>query len=186
MRRLMNRLIVVLALITCVSGIQGHPKDVGQRQERNIFESVTLDLLQKTHVPLRLPSFIPDNVDEGSPIYAILESAEPASYEIQLAWTKDCKGGNACHYGTVRGSSKTLVEENRARVPVLLEGGIRGYFVDSQCGAHCDDSSIGWTEGEYHYAISLKAEKMETLLKVANSAIAAGHSKIDSNLSGAR
>jgi hypothetical protein len=138
-------------------------------------ESVRSVLLQKIRIPLRLPKFLPDSGDKEHPIFAILESENPSSYEIQLAWTNDCNGGNSCHYGTIRGSKVPLTEnEGRRKVPVRLRGGIKGYFVDTTCGAHCDDSTVGWIEGGYYYSVSLKAEKMEVLVRVANSAIANG------------
>jgi hypothetical protein len=138
------------------------------------FEGVTTILVKKTSVPVRLPKFLPDNGDKEHPIFAILESGDPSSYEIQLAWTNDCKGGNSCHYGTIRGSTTPLHEGNAVMAPVSLLYDIEGYFIDFTCGAHCDDSTVGWQEGGYYYSVSLKAEKMGVLVRVANSAIASG------------
>ena len=47
---------------------------------------------------------------------------------------------------------------------------VRG--IDFDCGAHCDDASLDWTEEGYYYGISLKAGDKKTLIRVANSAIA--------------
>jgi len=138
----------------------------------DIFGDVTPALLQKTRVPLRLPSYIPGSGDKEQPLYAILEVSESSRYEIQLAWDKNCLGGNACREGTIAGSVDPPVEEHRPRVPVTLKGGIRGYFIDTECGAHCDDSSVGWRQGGYYYSISVKAERKTTLIRMANSAIA--------------
>jgi hypothetical protein len=140
-----------------------------------ILSKVESVLLPETDVPLRWPGIIPAGEDEDNPLYVDLLSADRASYDIELGWVEGCTGGNACHYGTVRGSIAPLSENEGVRIPVKLSRGIRGYFIDSTCGAHCDDSAIGWTEGKYHYSISIKAEKKETLIKVVNSAIAAGH-----------
>ncbi len=138
----------------------------------DVFADVRPVLLQKTRVPLRLPSYNPFSGDKEQPIYAILEVAESSRYEIQLAWDKNCLGGNACHQGTIGGSANPLVKENGPRVPVTLQGGIRGYFIDAKCGAHCDDSSVDWRQGKYYYSISVKAGSKTSLIKMANSAIA--------------
>ncbi len=184
----MRQLLIVFAFF-CAYGIAGAPANKARGQATNyttinsgtegneIFKTVTPVLLQKTSVPLRLPGFIPDNGDKEHPLYAILESADHSSYEIQLAWTKDCNGGNSCHYGTLRGSATPLLEENKTRVTASLLHGIKGYFIAFICGAHCDDSSVGWFEGGYYYSISLKAEKIGTMVKVANSAIATRQTK---------
>jgi hypothetical protein len=125
---------------------------------------------RKSRVPLRLPSEIPDT----SELYAILESADIDGYEIQLALTENCAGGNACHAGYLSGSSKPLPKEDRQQHPVVLVHGIEGQFIEFTCGAHCDDSAIYWTEDGYHYAIGLKAGKESALIKLANSAINSG------------
>jgi hypothetical protein len=175
---------LALALITLSSG-QDHTPVKLEELKPNVGSSSTLEqtsifrklkpiLLQKTRVPLRLPSYVPEDGDKSHPIFAILQSAKDTDYEIELGWTEDCNGGNACHYGTIRGSTALLTEDEGNKVPVGLVGGIKGHFIDFTCGAHCDDSSVGWTEGGYHYSISLKAEKMATLIKVANTAILEG------------
>jgi len=45
-------------------------------------------LLRKTVVPLRLPQYVPNSDDKETPLYTILEVAEPERYSIQLAWIK--------------------------------------------------------------------------------------------------
>jgi len=146
-------------------------RDRSVRSPAAIFSKVESDLLDKTGVPLRLPSWIPDDGEKQHPLYAILQSASQTGYKIELAWTPDCSGGNNCHYGTVQGSISSIVENEGLKEAVSLEGGIKGYFIGFTCGAHCDDSAIGWSEGGYQYSISVKAEKKATLIKVANSAI---------------
>ena len=120
----------------------------------------------------------------ADPVAPSLVSTGPSDYEISLGWGIGCfspelrYGGGACHYGTIRGSSEALSENDGRRVPVRLVGGIRGYFVGFTCGAHCDDAAVDWTQGGYHYSISLKAGSKSDLIKVANSAIAQQRDKI--------
>jgi hypothetical protein len=172
--------------ITLALGLIGEGKSCGQSSRNafqetknatgtplapgDIFAPLRPSLTQKTAVPPRLPSFIPF-AQKKSRIYPILKSADQSGYDIELGWTGDCNGGNACHYGTVRGSSSELVENDGPRVPVKLDRNIEGYFIESTCDVHCDDAAVGWTEGNYHYSISLKAGKKDTLIKMANSAI---------------
>jgi hypothetical protein len=140
----------------------------------HIFNEVIPLLLKKTSVPLRLPEYVPDTDDKETPLYGILEVGEPERYSIQLAWIKNCTGGNACHVGYIGGSKTPFPREHKPEVPVTLRGGIKGSFIDSDCGAHCDDASLDWVEGGYYYGISLKAGNKKTLIRMANSAIQAG------------
>ena len=59
-----------------------------------IFERVLPRLRQKTRVPLRLPTYLATE-DETHPLHAIIETATPTRYQLQLAFTPDCTGGNA-------------------------------------------------------------------------------------------
>jgi hypothetical protein len=150
---------------------QASPKNVPAPQLRSndIFKEILPLLLRKTRVPLRLPEYVPNSDDKG--LYAILEVAQADAYSIQLAWAKDCEGGNACHVGYIGGSRTRPQPSDKPEVPVMLTGGIKGSFVDFECGAHCDDASIDWSEGEFYYQISLKAGDKETLVRMANTAI---------------
>jgi hypothetical protein len=55
--------------------------------------------------------------------------------------------------------------------PVKLERGITGYFIDAKCDRVCNDSTLTWQQGGYRYTVSIKAADVDTLRKVANSAI---------------
>lgn len=140
------------------------------------FGKLRAALHEQTDVPVRLPAFLP-YIDATNPIAASLVSTTSSSYEIALGWGEECffpgqrEGAGACHYGTIRGSTERLTENEGRRVPIVLVGGLHGYFIASTCGAHCDDAVIGWQESGYHYSISMKAESEKVLIKVANSAI---------------
>ena len=131
-------------------------------------------LLKVTKVPLRWPAFISTDINEGHPLYVNLVSESAADYKVELGWTEDCIGGSYCHYGTVRGSA-TPIAESDAAVQVKLRGGIAGYFIDVKCGAtRCNDAEVGWSEGEYHYLVSVRNGKKSDLIKIANSALLRG------------
>jgi hypothetical protein len=133
-------------------------------------------LQRETKVPVRWPNFIPAETSEERPLYVNLLAEGNDNYNMELGWTSDCIGGGYCHYGSIRASADAFPESNREQIAVKLLDGISGYFMDSTtCGPRCDDAAVGWSEGGYHYLISVKAEKKETLIKVADSAIASGH-----------
>jgi hypothetical protein len=143
----------------------------------HIFNEMLSVLFQKSSIPIRLPEYVPYSDDKETTLYAILEVTEPERYSIQSASLKDCEGGNACHVGYIGGSKTPFPPEDKPGVPVRLTGGIKGTFIDFDCGAHCDDASLNWTEGGYYYGISLKAGDKKTLIRMANSAIAAGRAE---------
>lgn len=141
-------------------------------EKHDVFYKVRPLLSKRTKVPLRLPIF-PKTGDDENSISASLGSVDESSYEIILGLGPDCLGETACRYGVVRGSSHVLEEEEGTRIPVKLLRGIHGYFIDARCNAHCSDSVVGWEENGYFYSIGIKAEKMNAIIKLANSAIAA-------------
>jgi hypothetical protein len=160
-----------IAQTALTSEPQSSPKNVPAPQLRSndIFKEIIPLLLQKTRIPLRLPEYVPYSDDKG--LYAILEVAQPDAHSIQLAWAKDCEGGNACHVGYI-GASKTRPQpSDKPELPVALTGGVKGSFVDFERGAHCDEASLHWSEGEFYYEISLKAGDKKTLMLMANTAI---------------
>ena len=136
----------------------------------SVFDHVVPLLREKSRVPLRLPTYLATE-DEEYPLYAIIETVTPSHYEIQLAFTKDCTGGNACRYGMVAGRTVRPTAKQERGKPVILARGITGYFVDAICGANCSDSTLSWKQDGYLYTVGIKAASIRTLIKVANSAI---------------
>jgi len=149
---------------------QSAPDD--ESKPDRIFKEIIPLLLQKTGVPLRLPAYVPDSNDKEHPLYAMVLVADQDHYAIQLAWRPDCEGGNACHVGYIDGSKTAPPHPDKDAAPVTLLGGIKGSFVGFDCGAHCDDASLDWSEGGFYYGISLRAGDKKTLVRMANSAIA--------------
>lgn len=135
-----------------------------------IFERTRQVLRQKTHVPLRLPTYLALE-EETHSLTAIIELATPTRYRLQLAFTPDCTGGNACRYGMVSGQAVGRKAKRMRGKAVKLAKGITGYFIDAECGANCSDSTLSWQQGGYRYMVGIKAASLEILRKVANSAI---------------
>jgi hypothetical protein len=137
----------------------------------SVFAPILQSLQAKTKVPLRLPGYLATE-NETHALYAIVESASVLGYEIQLAFSEDCSGGNVCHYGIVSGRAIGTKVNRPKGEKVPLANGLTGYFVDATCGATCSDSTLTWDQGGFRYTVGLKAEKLDTVKKVAESAIA--------------
>ncbi len=75
--------------------------------------------------------------------------------------------------GTTRALSQIEEEglADRPRTLVKLQQGFDGYFYRAVCFAYCSDSLIVWSEGRYHYIISLKAGRKTELIESATLAI---------------
>ena len=134
-----------------------------------IFGRILTSLKQKTKVPLRLPDYLATE-EETYPLYAIVESVSRTRYNLELGFTPDCSG-QACHYGTVSGEIiKSKFNHSGSKAVKMKQGSI-GYFFEGTCGASCADSDLVWEQKGYRYTVSIKAGNVETLTKIANSAI---------------
>lgn len=145
--------------------------DTGQQTSSSaaIFDKVLPQLRQRTRVPLKLPSYIAAE-SETNPLYAIITTATSGRYELDLAFTQNCGGANVCHYGIVSGTIAPGSKRPRGK-PVKLVRGITGYFIDAKCDRVCNDSTLTWQQGGHRYTVGIKAADLDTLRKVANSAI---------------
>jgi hypothetical protein len=150
-------------------------KEEPMSQQVRGYVAVQTKLSKLTRVPLRFPRSMPAWADEENPIFAIVESGDTSGYSVQLASSADCLGGNSCHIGQITGSIHAIPTNGGPKIPVTLRNGLKGYFIDTTCGAHCDDSEIQWSEGPYHYSVRFKALDKATLLRITNSAIPTGH-----------
>jgi hypothetical protein len=141
-----------------------------------VFREVEPLLRRESNVPPRLPRILPF-MDESHPIHAVLQSATTSGYSILLANAVPCEGANWCLYGTVRGGTQPLNREGKAgkAVPVLLLGGIKASFFDSECDTYCSQAYVEWQENGYYYSIGIKGPNpmKKALTKAANSAVEA-------------
>jgi hypothetical protein len=182
---MMKSLIRVIFLYSCL-GIIGLLLDTASAQQRAgtqpasapgasaVFQEVEPALRSDSSVPPKLPRFLPF-ADEAHPIHAVVQSATTSSYSILLANALPCDGANWCLYGTVSGSTQPISREGKAgkAVPVILQGGIKASFFDSECDTHCSQAYVEWQENSYYYSIGIKGPNpmRKTLIKVANSAV---------------
>lgn len=179
---------IVLVLFSCLSAIALLPDTLFAQQERDgkgtqkvsgpgtsvVFSEVEPALRKESSVPPMLPRLLPF-MDESHPIHAVLQSATTSGYSILLANALPCEGANWCLYGTVRGSAQPFSSEGKAgkAVPVLLRGGIKADFFDSECATYCSQAYVEWHENGYYYSIGIKGPNRmrKILVKVADSAV---------------
>lgn len=136
-----------------------------------LFEVILDDLKKRTSLPIVLPTTF-DDIPPGV-LFAYTDRATLNSYIIGIDYEPACKGANACRYGSLTGrlaASLTPISGQK----VSLTGGITGYFTDASCGASCGDSTLSWEQGGVRYTVGVKAAKLDTLVKIANSAITNG------------
>lgn len=134
-----------------------------------IFERVVPQLRQRTRVAIKLPSYIASET-ETYPLYAIITVATSTRYVLELAFTQDCGGSDVCHYGMVSGTRVPGSKRPNGKAVKLVRG-IIGYFVDAKCHRVCSDSTLTWQEDGHRHTVGIKSADIETLRKVANSAI---------------
>jgi hypothetical protein len=133
------------------------------------FPELDTAVITKAGIPLRFPKFLPET--GGAKIFAIVREANADQYDVLLATTLPCGGGNACTYGSVEGSKQPLDPVLGKTSRIVLNRGIIGHFTATRCYAFCSQAYIRWEENGIFYSIGVKAGKKEDMIKAAQSAI---------------
>jgi len=149
---------------------QGNQNPSTPAKPHKIFHDAIEQLRSGSSVPPRLPSFLP-RVTADNQVFLNNVDFNSLGYDLRLGVERDCEGEHRCSYGIFLGSKQPIEPSDEKPVPILLWGGIRGNFYDTQCGAYCDESWIVWSQDGFYYAIGITAEKRAVLIRVANSAI---------------
>jgi hypothetical protein len=148
------------------------PQSVSSTVQDSPFPQIAESLLSKIDIPVRFPRFLPET--GGATIFAVVRNADTEHYDILLATTLPCGGGNACTYGSVEGSKQPLDPVLGKTIRVPLGTGVIGSFTATTCHAFCSQAYIRWEEDGVFYSIGVKAGKRDDMIKAARSAIAAG------------
>jgi hypothetical protein len=135
-----------------------------------VFDDVLPIILRESRVPARLPGFLP-GVDKAHPIYVVKREVTPSNYDLLLAVDLPCDGQNNCLYGSVTGSVSPPDKADGTPVSILLKGRLKAAYFRPSCHAYCSEAYVKWREGQYYYAVGLKAGTLPQLRKVAESAI---------------
>jgi len=163
-------LLIVVRVGTEASQTKGSNPSAEPAQD---FARVARLLRQDSEVPLRLPGRLP-NAGEKNRIFLVIRSVTKTSYDVLLATELPCDGQNVCLYGSVQAVSSLkdfYTDEDSRTTPVVLARGIKGQFIGTVCRAYCTQAYARWREGDYFYSVGIKAAKMDTVIRMANSAI---------------
>ncbi len=130
-------------------------------------------------IPPMLPAKFP--VEAGLPaVSPYFSSTGDGFYELSLDYGADCMGAGACRYGGLMAQtnawgiptgSETMPFLHWAAQKVILNNGIQGYFVASNCEANCSDAQVAWVYKEYEYLIGLKGASQDVVIALANAMI---------------
>lgn len=147
---------------------------IGSIRYHCVFFLARRELQRRTRVPLMLPTELGIEYDPTDPEqpHAIIEEATSEAYTVMLAATPDCSGANVCRFGWVSGR-KLNKGERVAGKKVRLAEGTTGYYVEGECFAYCNPSTVSWVKGDYLYTVADKAAREKDLARIANSAITA-------------
>jgi hypothetical protein len=135
-----------------------------------VFRSL-LPALARTHVPAYLPVVFPEA--GKTRLYATLQGAKAGHYQVNIDYTADCHGADACHYGDLDGRSLPAGKAKPSGTRVDLGHHVTAYFVTGGCGASCAESTITWDAGSYRYVVGAKISHAD-LVAFAKSAVNAG------------
>ena len=137
-------------------------------EDHPIFKDILTKLARKTQVNPLLPSYLPE-YPQGPSLYAILANVEQTKYQILLGYTPDCEGQNFCRLGKIEAEIVDASLSLEGEQTVTLNNGIEAYFINAICDNSCTDSTLSWIQDSVKHTIGIKAGKMETLVKIANS-----------------
>jgi hypothetical protein len=173
----MSRLLKLLMVAVLAGGVIVAAQDRPQSSSSTVrdsspFPSIDTSTLSTIGIPLRFPRFLPET--GGAKIFAVVREAKTGQYNILLAATLPCGGGNACTYGSVEGSKQPLDPVLGKTIRIVLGNGIVGHFTATTCYAFCSQAYIRWEENGIFYSIDVKAGKKDDMIKAARSAIDVG------------
>jgi len=143
-----------------------------------VFVSVLPDVKAKSHVPVLLPSELPEPIVRAK--HAVT-TAEDDKYTIALYFKLGV--GDSGYAASFSGDSSPnlSLRELQNVSEVNLAHGVRGFFRPISCGGSCAPANLWWEDGGILYAIQLKLssavseqDQEKTIKAAANSAILAG------------
>ncbi|NJP12187.1 MAG: hypothetical protein HC866_24240 [Leptolyngbyaceae cyanobacterium RU_5_1] len=161
---------------------------------KTIFQAILPKLYQRTKIPVRLPTYIPENGSPQMPS-ANLTSVSANNYAIILGTDPECVGEHFCRVGTITASklsasaislekdyrqaarfiNNSLITEERRSPdvmgPVTLARNLKGYFIPWILADDYTDAKITWDEAGVRYSVAIRRGDKESLIKMANSAI---------------
>lgn len=120
--------------------------------------------LQTTGIPVLLPRTL--SADAPSKVYAHVDTVRNGAYTVQLDYTADCDGADACTIGTMEGGVTDPVSGKKS---VTLRNGVLAKFTPYGCGASCGASVLMFQYKGTTYRLGLKAGSLADVLASGNS-----------------
>jgi hypothetical protein len=143
------------------------------------FASTVHTVKAKTHVPILLPSALPDPIDKAK--HTVVQSVARDGYTISLYY--ESGEGYAAFAANFTGQAKPNYKpEDLANTErTSLAQGLIGFFRPVSCGGSCAPANLWWQQNGTLYQIQLKLsstlsaqEQQKALTAVADSAITVG------------
>lgn len=128
----------------------------------------TLDTVRAvSRVPVRAPLLFYGGDD--SVLYVIPTDVQLDRYELTIADSPRCEGGNSCREGIVQGWRRTRLTRLPSGPAVAFATGATGVFTPAVCATFCSDAFVTWDEGRYRYRVGAKAGRLADLRRIAAS-----------------
>ncbi len=171
-----NYLIRTVGLIGILSACQINPSENQSNptieqtslSSNPVFEEILPELKEKTKIKPVLPTYLPEYKSDP-PLHAVLANVDKSKYQIVLGYTPDCEGQNFCRLGNIKATTPNSSSPLKGEQTVTLNNGTEAYFTDAMCDAQCTDSTLTWKQDSVVHSVGIKAGKMETLVKIADS-----------------
>ena len=130
-----------------------------------VFAPVHDRLASEVEIPVRLPVTLGDAAANWVPTVG---SITPTSYTIHLGDTDDCNGTSTCRVSTFTARQSTsAAPQLPAGTTVPLPNDMSGIFIDSTCGAGCNNGFIVWIEDGVRYSVGSRIGSGPDVLDLA-------------------
>jgi hypothetical protein len=166
------------ALAALLIAVAAADLTVAESAEIKDIVRVTSEAERRTGIPVAVPRELP-LLEESELLYAISTSGAASEYEINLGFAPGCNGGTYCSYGDLAGKradsgmigTANFAYDLSAAKTFDLTDSVKGYFIDSECGAFCDDAKVFWIQNGYLYMVGMKGGSESDVIRMARSAI---------------
>lgn len=129
-----------------------------------VFASIESRLSTEVDIAIRLPA----QLDGAEAWSATIDSIDANRYVVHVEDEPDCNAASACRTLTFTGSRSTAAEPSLpAGTTIPLPNGERGVFVDSSCGADCNNGFIVWVEDDVRYSVGSRVASGPAVLDLA-------------------
>jgi hypothetical protein len=141
--------------------------------------SVLPEIKAKSHIPVILPSDLPQPISEAK--HAVIEKASDKEYSIILFYKLGIGDAGFAAFLGAQGDPDYDPQDLGNIRKVELAHGLLGYFRPVSCGGSCAPANIWWKDGRVLYQIQLgfpstlrESDQKKAITAAADSAILGG------------